>query len=181
MSRTDLHFDIVARICSARVLGIIIAILFSGNLLFAQKKTIVLVRHAEKNVSETADRTDPELTPAGRDRAERLVKKVGKYKPGAIYSTNFKRTLTTVEPLARKRKLEVQLYDASKQNEIVEQMLKSKTKRFVIAGHSNTIPLLANLLIKKELFKPLDDSEYETIWLIKIKDGKVTKVEILDY
>ena len=167
------------------------ASLFTGLFIFSfactglsaqsSKKTILLVRHAEKDVSETADKSDPELTVAGRDRAERLVKKMGKYKPGAIYSTNFKRTRTTVEPLAKKRKLTVQFYDARKQNEIVEQILKSKTKRFVVAGHSNTIPLLANLLIKKELFKPLDDSEYATIWLIKVKDGKVTKVEILDY
>ncbi len=147
----------------------------------AQKKTILLVRHAEKDVSETADKADPELAAAGRDRAQRLLEKIGKYMPGAIYSTNFKRTLRTVEPLAKKRKITVQIYHAKQQSELVEQILKSKTKRFVISGHSNTIPLLANLLIKKELFKPLDDSEYATIWLIKIKNGKIIKVEILDY
>ena len=168
------------KIPSIVVFCLLTCICFTGNLA-AQKKTILLVRHAEKDLSDGADKADPELSAVGRDRAERLVKKIEKYKPGAIYSTNFKRTRATVEPLAKKRKLELLIYDARKLNEIVEQMLKSKTKRFVVAGHSNTIPLLANLLIKKELFKPLDDSEYATIWLIKIKDGKVTEVEILDY
>lgn len=153
----------------------------TGNQVTAQKKTIILIRHAEKDVSETADKNNPELSAAGLDRSQRLIKKIGKYRPGAIYSTDYKRTKNTVEPLARKRKLEVDIYDAGKQNELVEQILKSKTKRFVVSGHSNTVSLLANLLIKKDLFKPLDESEYATIWLIKIKDGKVTKVEILDY
>ena len=59
--------------------------------------------------------------------------------------------------------------------------MKGETKRFVISGHSNTIPGLANLIAKKELFKNLEDSEYAVIWLIKLKNGKVTKLQILDY
>lgn len=165
----------------ATAIFLLVSICIAGNISAQNKKTILLVRHAEKDVSATADKADPELTATGRVRAERLVKKIGRYKPGAIYSTNFKRTRTTVEPLAKKRKVEVQFYDARKQNELAEQILKSKTKRFVVSGHSNTVPLLANLLIKKELFKPLDESEYATIWLIKMKDGKVTKIEIIDY
>ena len=63
----------------------------------------------------------------------------------------------------------------------MDQIMKSKTKRFVVAGHSNTVPGLANLISKKELFKNLDDSEYSVIWLLRMKDGKVTKLELLDY
>jgi len=43
----------------------------------AQKKTIVLVRHVEKDISATADKTDPELSQAGRDRALLMVKTIG--------------------------------------------------------------------------------------------------------
>ena len=70
----------------------------------AQTKTIILVRHAEK-----ADATsqDPELSAEGKLRADRLVKVGGKYKPGAFYSTNFKRTRDTLAPLAAKRKKQV--------------------------------------------------------------------------
>ena len=59
--------------------------------------------------------------------------------------------------------------------------MKSKTKRFVISGHSNTIPGLANLIAKKEVFRNLIDSEYSVIWLVRVKDGKVTKIELLNY
>ncbi len=140
--------------------------------------TILLVRHAEK-----ADATsqDPELSAEGKQRAERLVKRIGKFRPGAFYSTNYKRTRDTLAPLAAKRKKEVQIYDARKPQDLMDQIMKSKTKRFVVAGHSNTIPGLANLISKKELFKNLDDSEYSVIWLVRMKDGKVTKLELLDY
>lgn len=143
----------------------------------AKEKIILLVRHAEKVDSSQ----DPDLSPEGKQRAERLVKKIGKFRPGAFYSTNYKRTRDTLVPLASKRKKEIQIYDARKPQELIDQIMKSETKRFVISGHSNTIPGLANLVSKKELFKNLDDSEYSVIWLLKIKDGKVQKFELLDY
>ncbi|HVF29517.1 MAG TPA: phosphoglycerate mutase family protein [Pyrinomonadaceae bacterium] len=142
-----------------------------------QNKTIILVRHAEKADSSR----DTELSADGKRRAERLVKVVKKYKPGAIYSTDFKRTRDTVGPIASRRKLQVTTYDASKPAELVDAIMKSKTKRFLIAGHSNTVPGLANLLGKKELFKNLDDSEYGAIWIVRIKDGQVKKTEIIPY
>jgi broad specificity phosphatase PhoE len=144
----------------------------------AQKKTVILVRHAEK-----ADQTsqDPELTDAGKQRAERLAKIVKKYKPGAIYSTDFKRTRGTAAPIAAKRKLKVEVYDPKKPNELVDTIMKSKTKRFLIVGHSNTIPGLANLLGKKDLFKDLNDAEHGVIWIVRLKDGQVRRTEVLSY
>lgn len=140
--------------------------------------TILLVRHAEK---ADATSVDPELSAEGKQRAERLVKKIGKFRPGAFYSTNFKRTRDTLVPLAAKRKKEIQTYDARKPQELIDQIMKSKVKRFVVSGHSNTVPGLANLIAKKELFKNLDDAEYSVIWLIKLKNGKVARFELLDY
>jgi 2,3-bisphosphoglycerate-dependent phosphoglycerate mutase len=143
-----------------------------------RKVTIILVRHTEK---ADATSSDPELSEAGKERAQRLVKTIGKYRPGVFYSTDYKRTRDTVAPLAAKRKKEVKIYDARKPQELIDQIMQSKTKRFIVAGHSNSIPGLANLLVKKNLFKNLDESEYGTIWLIRIKDGKVVKAEILAY
>lgn len=154
--------------------------LFSGAT-FAQKKTIVLVRHVEKDISATADKTDPELSQAGRDRALLMVKAVGKYKPDAIYSTNFKRSRESVKPLAEKRKKDIQIYDASNQQKLVDEVMASKFKKFVIVGHSNTTPALANLFTKKEVFKQVPDTEYSVIWVIRMKNGVLEKVEILTY
>ena len=144
----------------------------------AQTKTIILVRHAEK-----ADATsqDPELSADGKQRAERLVKVAGKYKPGAFHSTNFKRTRDTITPLATKRSKQVETYDPRNPNALVEAIMKSRVKRHIVAGHSNTVPGLANLIAKKEVFKNLDESEYGVLWVIRIKDGKVRKTELIPY
>ena len=158
---------------------IIIALLFmpTASHVLAQDKIIVLVRHAEK-----ADNSaDPELSTQGKERAQRLVKKVNKYRPKEIYSTNFKRTRDTVQPIATKRHLQIQNYDARDQKAVAEKILASPNKRILVSGHSNTVPGLANLLGKKELFKNLDDAEYGAIWVIRIKKGAVQKVEILSY
>jgi broad specificity phosphatase PhoE len=128
-----------------------------------------------------ADTNDPPLTVEGVRRAERLRKLIGKYRPGAVYSSDFKRTRATVEPIAKKRHVEIQTYDPKNNADLIERIMKSKTKRFVVAGHSNTIPGLANQITKKELFKNLDDAEYGTIWVIRIKDGRIVKTEILQY
>jgi len=143
----------------------------------AQEKTILLVRHAEK----IDDSQDPELSPQGKERAQRLVKTIGKYKPGGFFSTDFKRTRDTLAPLAAKREKKIEIYYPRKPQELIDTIMKSKTKRFVISGHSNTIPGLANLIAKKEVFRNLNDSEHSVIWLVRLKDGKVTRLELLDY
>src|SRR6188768_2908351 len=126
----------------------------------AQDKLIVLVRHAEKADGSA----DSELSVEGKERARRLVKKIGKFRPKEIYSTDFKRTRDTVQPLATKRHVQIQVYDPRKAQELADKILKSEHKRVLVSGHSNTIPGLANLLGKKELFKNLEDSEYGAIW-----------------
>lgn len=154
-------------------------VLLPGNGIMAQsRKTIILVRHAEK---ADATSSDPELSAAGRERALRLVKVIGKYKPGAVYSTNFKRTRDTATPIAKKRGVEVKIFDPKNSAELIEEIMKSKTKRFVIAGHSNTTPALANLLLKKDLLKSFDDSDYGNILVVRFKDGNLIKAEILQY
>ena len=157
-----------------------VLLVFSGDAL-GQRKTLLLVRHAEKDTSATADQNDPALTQAGTERAARLGKKLRKYKVGAVYSTNFQRTMNTARPTAERRRLTVQTYDAKKPNELLDQIMKSKTKRFLIVGHSNTIPDLANLIVKKEIFSDLNDEEYGVIYLIKLKNGEVVRTQIITY
>ncbi len=167
------------RPCAKIVLIIFFAIF--GIEAAGQSKLIVLVRHVEKDASPAADKRDPELSPEGRERAVRLMHAIKKYKPHEIFSTGFKRTLSTAEPIATRRRVTIQTYDPAKQNELVEKMMMSRTKRYFIVGHSNTIPVLANLLTKKEVFRPLLESEYGVFWVIRIKKGIVTKVEVFPY
>lgn len=164
------------------ILFVLIFLLLSSVAFSAQgRKTIILIRHAEKETSDSVDQNDPPLSTDGKLRAERIVKRIGNFRPGAIFSTNYKRTRQSVEPLAAKRGKTVQIYDAAKPKELINAIMSSRTKRFVVVGHSNTIPPLANLLTGKDLFKNLQDVEYSVIWVVRMRNGKVIKVELLDY
>jgi 2,3-bisphosphoglycerate-dependent phosphoglycerate mutase len=143
----------------------------------AQDKTIILVRHAER-ASNVPTEPDPDLSAEGRARAEAFRKAAKRYRPGAVFSTNYKRTRETAGPIAKHRGKEIQIYDANKQSELVDTLIKSKTKRFVVVGHSNTIPPLANLLAKKEIFRNLLDSEYGVYYVVRVRNGIFRKIEV---
>jgi len=143
-------------------------------------KTIVLVRHAEKDTSDQKN-SDPDLSAEGRERAVRLATFVKRYKPHEIFATAYRRTQQTAGPIAAQRKKQIQTYDPSKHAELIAKIMASKTDHYLIVGHSNTIPPLANLLAKKEIFRNLVDAEHGVVWVIKIRKGVLRKVEIFTY
>lgn len=164
------------------VLFILLVTVISASISSAQSKnkTIVLVRHAERD-GTMANATDPDLSAEGRERAIRFMNAVKRYKPHEIFSTNYKRTRLTAEPIANRRKKEVQIYDPAKQAELVEKIMASKTDHYVIVGHSNTIPALANLLAKKEIFRNLLETEYGVFWVIRLKKGVLQRIEVFPF
>lgn len=158
---------------------------------FAQggKITIILLRHAEKDTSPGADRSDPDLTAAGRERAERLIETVQKYKPDLIYTTPFRRTKLTVLPLAEKSdaryRIPIRVYDFNKLEELAGELLKTNARAVVVVGHNDTTPELANLLVRQDKYKELADDEYDKIWIIEIRRNKrklnKIKAEVIKY
>jgi 2,3-bisphosphoglycerate-dependent phosphoglycerate mutase len=136
---------------------------FSGH---AQSlTTFILVRHAEK---ATNDPKDPDLSDVGKIRARKLAELFTNTEIAAVYSTNFKRTLQTAEPLASQKKLPVQLYQPQ-QREVIESMVSEyQGKTVLLVGHSNTIPWIANLLLGNQDLKDFSDSEYGTILIVTI-------------
>lgn len=160
---------------------LLLTLAFSVALAAAQDKTIILVRHAEKAPAVEGDKGDVDLSSEGRDRAVRFASVAKRFRPGEIFATAYKRTQQTAEPIAKIRGKAIQIYDAGKHPELIDLILKSKTKRFVVVGHSNTVPFLANLLAKKEVFKQLPDTEYGVVWVIRITNGVFEKLEIYPY
>ena len=156
---------------------VFISISFLIIQLQAQKKeitTFILVRHAEKAVDGTKN---PDLTKEGQVRAKKLMSLFQNADVGAIYSTDYKRTQQTVQPLADHLNLKIQSYDP-RNKEFLKSIAKpQKGKIVVISGHSNTIPFLVNELIGEEKFKQLDDSEYDKIFVVslrKLGKGSIT-------
>jgi 2,3-bisphosphoglycerate-dependent phosphoglycerate mutase len=150
----------------------------------AQKRTIILVRHAEKDASANMNRFDPDLSDEGRGRAVRLFEIVKEYKPVQIFSTNLRRTRFTAEPSAvnlnEKYRIWVEAYNPGELSQFAERLLALKTRSILVVGHSNTTPALANLLIKQEKYKELPDSVYGKIYIIEI-DGKKVEDRVIEY
>ncbi len=154
------------------ILGL--TLLFStGGECFAQyrKLTVILLRHAEKDLTDE-DAINPDLSAAGRQRAENLIAIAEKYQPDAIYSTNYERTRATVRPFARSKRAFTQIYDERDLLALKEAILSGKFKRLVVVGHNNTTPALVNLLLGEAKYKPLGENEYDKIWIVKIKRNR---------
>ncbi len=136
-----------------------------------RKLTVVLLRHAEKDLTEP-DAPNPELSAAGKLRAEKLVGVINKYQPDAIFSSDYIRTRDTVRPLARKNRAMTLIYDTRDLNRMRDVILSGKYKRIVVVGHNNTTPALVNALIGQEKYERLPETEYTKIWVVKIKRNK---------
>lgn len=138
--------------------------------------TFILVRHAEKAKD---DPRDPNLSEEGKARADKLAEVLADQPVDVIYSTPFKRTRNTASPLAEKKGLSVQIYDFRSLNYLQSMMEKHRGGTILISGHSNTTPMIANLLIGAEKFQQLSEDEYGKIFIVsvtKIGQGKVTLV-----
>lgn len=140
--------------------------------------TLILVRHAEKANDGTKD---PELTPEGEARAADLVKILGETKVDAIYSTNYKRTMSTVQPLATAKGLSILTYEPMK-GEVMDNILhKHAGATVVICGHSNTTPWVANYFLDKEELDDFKDSDYDNLIILTVLKKGNAKVTWLNY
>ena len=138
--------------------------------------TIYLVRHAEKAKNKSRD---PQLTPAGKARAQTLKKLLKKEKIAAVYSTNTIRTMETGRPVAQANGVKVQSYNHRDQEFLAEVLQKHPGKTVLVVGHSNTVPALLNRLLREDRYKNMDEAVYDN--LVKItqrKDGKLDVAHI---
>ncbi len=130
-------------------------------------RTIFLVRHAEKELNVD----NPRLTAAGQARAESLKELLSTEDIQSIYSSDFRRTIETANPLAESCGLEVKIYDPSKLAEFAKE-LQSSTGNCLVVGHSNTTPELTKLLTGEEVV-PMPETEYDRLIRVVVgKDGE---------
>jgi len=165
-----------------RKLFIILFVAIS-SIAVAQEKaitTFILIRHAEKDLTQSTN--DPDLSAEGKTRAIRLTEVFKKTDIQSIYSTPFKRTHQTVEPLATAKNLEVMTYQANKMEEIDNMITQHVGGTILLSGHSNTVPQILNYLIGEEKYKTLEDTDYGNIIIVSITErGKNAKVVWMRY
>ncbi len=141
--------------------------LFAILLLCAQvaiaQPVIYLVRHAEK--AKDGNSKDPDLSAAGRARAEALAKIVKDVGVTAIFATELKRTQQTAAPLAKLTKIPVTVVPAKDTGRLVAKLNRTVGCALVV-GHSNTIPEIVRALGVTEPVK-IADAEYDQLFVVK--------------
>ncbi|MBK5210347.1 MAG: histidine phosphatase family protein [Flavobacteriaceae bacterium] len=126
-----------------------------------------------KKVRENSADDNPDLNERGYLRAENWEKILQHILFDAIYSTDYGRTLKTVEPIAKKFNLEPIIYNPSKVNFELFQT-ENKGKNVLIVGHSNTTPQFVNALIKQQKYPEMDDTEFSHLYIITINGNLIT-------
>jgi len=138
--------------------------------------TVILIRHAEKRDGE-----NPPLSEEGHQRAEKLANMLSQTDVTAIYSTPYKRTEQTVRPLAKQKEMNIISYDPFKKSFVDSMLVKRKGGTVVICGHSNTTPMLANLLLGQQRFKQFAESDYGNILIVTVSEKGNAKALQLRY
>lgn len=133
-----------------------------------QTTTIILVRHAEKADDGTQN---PGLTPLGQVRAQKLAAMLAPTGVSAVYSTPYKRTRLTGQPLADLEGLKVQEYAPHNRDFPLELLQKHEGETILVVGHSNTVPDLVNALTGQSTYEQLEEMEYDKLFIVSVVKG----------
>jgi phosphohistidine phosphatase SixA len=141
--------------------------------------TVILVRHAEKNIEP--DNPNPNLSPAGQDRAQELVRILGNAGVTALYASQYGRTQQTVQPLANHLSLPVTQIDSKNTDELVRQISTNNRGGVVfVAGHNNTVPAIIAALGGGS-FPVIPENEFDNMFILTIYRFGKAKVVKLKY
>jgi broad specificity phosphatase PhoE len=137
----------------------------------ATTTTIVLVRHAEKQLGAISDAP---LSPEGETRATRLTQMLGGSEEFGritrIYVTDTRRTQQTAAGLAQRLGLKPEIVDAKMNSADLAQraVRENRGRRALIVGHSNTVPELVAALAHLNNVPPMGEDEFDTMYVVTV-------------
>jgi broad specificity phosphatase PhoE len=148
----------------------------------ATTTTIVLVRHAEKQVGAISDAP---LSPQGEVRANRLAQMFGDSEPfgriDRLYVTNTRRTQQTSAGVAQRLGITAEVVDSKTgSRELARRVLReNRGGRALVVGHSNTVPELIAELARIEKVPPIGEEEFDTLYVVTVPTiGKVSVLRL---
>jgi broad specificity phosphatase PhoE len=126
---------------------------------------VVIVRHAEKAAN---DGGDPDLSPAGRARAEALARILKDSGITAIFTSEFKRTQETAAPTAASTSIATTVVPAKDPAALVAKLHQLNGNALVV-GHGNTIP---NIIKALGINAPINipDADYSELLIVTLGD-----------
>jgi broad specificity phosphatase PhoE len=148
----------------------------------AGSTTVIVIRHAEKDLSVSA--VDPPLTQAGEARAALLARMFGDAKaPGhvnAIYVSPALRSRLTAAPLAARLGISVTVAPADDPRGLARRVVHDhRGGRVLIVGHTDTVPRIVAALSGESDIPEITDQDYGTMYVVavpRIGDANVLRL-----
>lgn len=127
--------------------------------------TVYIVRHAEKvNESDTTN-----LSPAGYARANVLAEILANKRIDSIFTTPYRRTRQTAQPLAQRVNLPLIDYPAKPTQAVVDRLARMRNKTILVVGHSNTILDIAKGLGAHPTLTQIESEDFDNLLQINIR------------
>jgi broad specificity phosphatase PhoE len=156
--------------------ALLVALTLFASAAQADPEWVILVRHAEK-ASTPAD--DPDLSEAGRQRAEQLAALLQGAGITHILTSDRRRTQQTAAPLAQRLGLQPQAI-ATRGGDHIAALLAAVRARqggaLLVVGHSNTVPALLAALGGPRL-PDLCEHRYGQLWLLHAASGHLLRLQ----
>ena len=127
--------------------------------------TVFVVRHAEKG----PDGQDPSLSEAGAIRAAALAEMLKDAGVTTIITSQFKRTIETGAPLAKRAGIAGRVIGAGRNDSLVAAIRALPPgSKAVVVTHSNLVPPIVEALSGQKVGE-LTDADYDRIYLVTLK------------
>jgi len=139
--------------------------------------TVILIRHAEKVID--SNNPDVDLSPAGQERAQELVRMFADSGINAIYATQYRRTQETVKPLADHLGLPVTMINSTATGELVRQIHSDhRGQTILVSGHNNTVPEIIAALGGPQL-PVIPETQFDNLYIVTVyRTGKAKLVQM---
>ena len=137
----------------------------------ATTTTIVLVRHAEKQVGAISDAP---LSPLGEVRAARLAQMFGDSatfgRVQKIYVTDTRRTQQTAAGVAQRLGVTPEIIAGKTDSKALAKRVLRENRggRALVVGHSNTVPEIVAALSDQSDVPSMADEEFDTLYVVTV-------------
>ena len=144
----------------------------------AKGQMVIVARHAERadggaGTGTMTSGNDPELSEAGKARAQKLAAMLADAGVVAIYTTEYKRSKDTAEPLAAKTGVKVEVISSKDLPGLVAKIKSHTTGAVLVVGHSNTVPQIVKALGGSAV--TMADDEYDSLYFVAA-NGTTTRI-----
>ena len=139
-------------------------------------QTLFLIRHAEK---ASSSRVDPDLSEAGKKRAQQLARILSPQDLQLVITTNYKRTRQTAMPTIEAQDEAEYLLINSVATTVEKVLALPDATSALVVGHSNTVPMIIAALGGPEVEIP--ESSFDHLYILTIQSGALLNMVELRY